>query len=163
GAGTPVLALDARRLPAVAAWPAGTTPESVAAVSRALSPRRASGVSLVNGSLAVSADVSASGAASRGLSHLVLGAWLFDPVDGTFTVDLGRLRAGGSAYRGAAQKNCPCRLVGVGVLPSSSRVPSSGEVHLAVSALAYESRAGAPRRSRAGLTSAEWRSGVAGV
>jgi putative ABC transport system permease protein len=163
GAGTPVLALDARRLPAVAAWPAGTTPESVAAVSRALTPRRASGVSLANGSLAVSADVSASGAASSGLSHLDLAAWLFDPVDGTFTVRLGGLRAGSSTYRGAAHTNCPCRLVGVGVLPSSHGAPSSGQIHLGVKALTYEPGTGTARSASAELTPTEWHSAVTGI
>jgi putative ABC transport system permease protein len=163
GAGTPVLALDARRLPAVAAWPAGTTPEGVAAVSRALTPRRASGVSLANGSLAVSADVSASGAASPGLSHLDLAAWLFDPVDGTFTVRLGGLRGGSSTYRDAAHTNCPCRLVGVGVLPSSHGAPSSGQIHLGVKALTYESGTGTPRSASAELTPTEWHSAVTGI
>ena len=108
GPGTPLIGVDATRLAAVAAWPGGTTHESVAAVSRALTPRTVAEVNLANGALAVSADVSSSGAASRGLAHLRLAAWLFDPVDGTFTVDLGRLRFGRSTYQGArAERTAP--------------------------------------------------------
>ena len=93
---TSLMGVDARRLAAVAAWPKGTTHASVAAVGRALTPRTASDVILANGALSVSAAVSASGAARRDLAHLDLEAWLFDPLHGSRTVDLGRLRPGRS-------------------------------------------------------------------
>jgi hypothetical protein len=163
GPGTPVIGVDTTRLAAVAAWPGGTTHESVAAVSRALTPRTISEVNLANGALAVSANVSASGAASRELAHLYLAAWLFDSVDGTFTVDLGRLRFGRSTYQGVAQTNCPCRLVGVGVLPSAKRVPSSGQIHLGVNTLTYRSGMGVPHSARAELTPTDWRSSMTGI
>jgi putative ABC transport system permease protein len=157
GAGTPVIGVDTKRLAAVAAWPGGTTHESVAAVSRALTPKTTSEVKLASGALAVSADVSASGAASRELAHLHLAAWLFDPVDGTFDVGLGTLRSGNSTYQGIAQTNCPCRLVGVGILPSAKRLPSSGQIHLGLNALA------APHDARAELAPADWRSSRSGI
>jgi hypothetical protein len=161
GAGTPLVGVDATRLPAVAAWPGGTTHESVAAVSRALTPKTISEVALADGSLAMSADVSASGVASRELAHLYLAAWLFDPVDGTFTVNLGGLRPGTSTYQGAAQTNCPCRLVGVGVLPSNvKRVASTGEIHLGVGAL---TGAGVSHGAGAELTPADWRASRTGI
>jgi putative ABC transport system permease protein len=163
GAGTPVIGVDATRLAAVAAWPGGTTHESAAAVSRALTPKTIPAASLASGELAVSANVSASGAASRELGHLYLAAWLFDRVDGTFTVDLGRLRSGTSIYQGVAQQNCPCRLVGVGVLPSAKRVPSSGRVRLGVNALTYPSGAGVAHTARTGLGATDWRSSVTGI
>jgi putative ABC transport system permease protein len=163
GPGTPLIGLDATRLAAVAAWPGGTTHESVAAVSRTLTPRGVAEVNLSSGALAVSANVSSSGAASRGLAHLHLAAWLFDRVDGTFTVDLGRLRFGRSTYQGIAQTNCPCRLVGLGVLPSSKQVPSSGQIHLGVDALTYRSRSGVPQNALAELTRKDWRSSTTGI
>jgi putative ABC transport system permease protein len=157
GAGTPVIGVDSSRLAAVAAWPGGTTHENVAAVSRALTPKPTSEVKLASGALAVTADVSPSGAATRELAHLHLAAWLFDPVDGTFEVGLGGLRLGRSTYQGVAQSNCPCRLVGVGVLPSAKRLPSSGQIHLGLNGLAV------PHRARAELTPADWRSGRTGI
>ena len=163
GPGTPLIGVDSARLAAVADWPRGTTRESVAAVSRALTPTTVSDINLASGALAVSADVSASGAASRDLARLYLAAWLFDPVDGTRTVDLGRLRFGRSTYQGAAQTNCPCRLVGIGVLPRAKRVPSSGQIHLGLNALTYRSGMGRPRSARAELTPADWSSTVTGV
>jgi putative ABC transport system permease protein len=158
GPGTRLMGVDARRLAAVAEWPGGTTHESVAAVSRALTPRRVSEVNLADGALAVSADVSASGAAGRDLAHLYLAAWLFDPRDGTRVVNLGRLRSGSSTYQGARQTNCPCRLVGIGVRPSTKRVPSSGQIHLGLNALTYRSGTGLPQSARAELTPTAWRS-----
>ncbi len=163
GPGTPLIGIDARRLAAVAEWPRGTTHESVAAVSRALIPRTVSEVNLANGALAVSAKVSASGAASRDLAHLFLAAWLFDPLDGTRAVDLGGLRSGGSTYQGVRQSNCPCRLVGIGVLPSAKRVPSSGQIQLGLNALTYRSGTGVPQSARAELTRKAWRSTTGGV
>ena len=163
GAGTPVIGVDAARLPAVAAWPRGTTRESVGEVGRALRPGADHSVQLATGALAVSANVSASGPATRELAYLYFAAWLFDPVDGTFTVDLGRLRSGRFVYKGAAQRNCPCRLVGVGVLPSVKRVPGSGRVRLGIDALSYSSGTGVTQSARAALAPAWWRSGVSGV
>jgi putative ABC transport system permease protein len=163
GPGTPLIGVDATRLAAVAEWPGGTTHESVAAVIRALTPRTVSEVNLLNGTLAVSANVSASGAASRDLAHLSLTAWLFDPEDGTFTVGLGRLRFGRSTYQSVAQTNCPCRMVGIGVLPSAKHVPSSGQIHLGVNALTYRSCMGVPHSARAELTPTDWRSSMTGI
>jgi hypothetical protein len=163
GPGTPLIGVDASRLAAAADWPVGTTRESVAAVGRALTPRTVVDVSLADGALAVSSDVSASGAASRDLAHLHLTAWLFDPVDGTFAVDLGRLRSGRSTYQGATQTNCPCRLVGIGVLPSTKRVPSSGQVHLGLNGLSFRSGTGVSQTAPAALSRTAWRSNVAGV
>src|SRR6185437_11379545 len=60
---TLLMGIDATRLPAVAAWPGGTTRESVAAVSRALAPKTVFDVILANGAVTIAADVSASGAA----------------------------------------------------------------------------------------------------
>jgi hypothetical protein len=151
------------RMAAVAAWPGGTTPENVAAVSRALTPKRVSEVDLADGALTVSADASASAAATRHLAQLHLAAWLFDPVDGTFSVDLGALRDGSSTYHGVAQMNCPCRLVGLGMLPNDKRVPSSGLVHLRLSALTYNSDRGGPHTVRAPLSPPDWRSSLTGV
>jgi putative ABC transport system permease protein len=161
--GTPLIAIDAARLAAVAEWPRGTTRESVAAVSRALTPRGVSDVTLANGALALSANVSAAGAASRDLAHLYLAAWLFDPQDGTRIVDLGRLRSGRSTYQGVPQTSCPCRLVGIGVLPNAKQVPSSGQIHLGLGALTYHSGTGVPQSARAELTQTAWRSNTAGV
>jgi ABC-type antimicrobial peptide transport system permease subunit len=161
--GTALIGVDATRLAAVSDWPGGTTHESVAAVSRTLTPRAVSEVTLADGAVAVSANVSASGAASRDLAHLDLEAWLFDPPDGTRIIDLGRLRSGSSTYQGLPQTNCPCRLVGLGVLPSAKRVPSSGQIHLGLNALTYRSGAGAAQSARAELTRAAWRSTTPGV
>ncbi|MGH2852182.1 MAG: FtsX-like permease family protein [Solirubrobacteraceae bacterium] len=163
GPGSPLIGVDATRLAAVAEWPGGTTHESVAAVARALSSKRVFDVNLASGALAVSADVSASWAASRQLAHLYLAAWLFDPVDGTRTVDLGRLRPGRSIYQGVKQTNCPCRLVGIGVLPGAKRVSRSGRIHLKMNALIYRSGNGVSRSARAELTATDWRSTVPGV
>jgi putative ABC transport system permease protein len=164
GPGTPLIGVDARRLAGVAEWPRGTTHESVAAVSRALTPRGVVDVNLPTGALAVSATVSASGVANRDLAHLDLKAWLFDPLNGTRIVDLGGLRSGRSTYESTPQSGCPCRLVGIGVLSSAKRVPSSGQIHLGLHALSYPSGAGAPQRDPAELTrAAAWRSTTAGV
>lgn len=160
---TLLMGIDATRLPAVAAWPGGTTRESVAAVSRALAPKTVFDVILANGAVTIAADVSASGAARRDLAHLDLTAWLFDPGHGSRTVDLGRLRAGRFTYRGVPQTGCPCNLTGIGVLPSAKRVARSGQIHLGVDALSYRSEAGALRSARAELTPAAWRSTLAGV
>lgn len=155
--------VDATRLPAVAAWPGGTTRVSVAAVSRALTPKAVSDVILPNGAMAISADVSASGGASRDLAHLDLGAWLFDSAHGSRIVDLGRLRAGRFTYQGVPQTGCPCRLTGIGVLPSTKHVPRSGQIHLDVDALTYHTLSGALGRAQAELAPAAWRSTLAGV
>ncbi len=163
GPGTPLIGVDPPRLAAVAEWPGGTTQQSVAAVSRALTPRRVPDVNIPDGALAISANVSAAGAPSRDLAHLYLAAWLFDPLDGTRTLDLGRLRSGRSNYRGVTQTNCPCRLIGIGVLPSVKRVPSSGQIHLVLNALTYPSGTGVPQSARAELTHTAWRSTTAGV
>ncbi len=163
GPGTSVLALDSSRLARVAAWPGGTTHESPAAVSRALTPKAASEVRLANGAMTVLAGASASGAASRELSQLHLAAWLFDPVDGTFPSDLGQLRSGTSTYHGVAQTHCPCRLVGLGVQPAAKQVPSSGQIHLVVKALTYRSATGVPDSARAGPAATDWRSSLTGV
>ena len=160
---TALIGVDARRLAAVASWPGGTTHESVAAVSRALTVRRAPEVNLPDGALAVSASASASAAASRALPHLDLSAWVFDPVDGTRIIDLGRLRLGSSTYRGAPQTGCPCRLVGIGVLSSARRPPSSGQIHLGLSALSDRSHKGTSQNAGAELTPKAWHSTTAGV
>jgi putative ABC transport system permease protein len=160
---TLLLGADATRLPAVAAWPAGTTRASVAAVSRALTPKSVFDVILPNGVVAISADVSASGTASRDLGHLDLEAWLFDPVHGSRIVALGRLRTGRFTYQGVPQTGCPCRLTGIGVLPSAKRVPHSGLIHLGLDALSYGTGSGALRSARAELTPTAWRSTLAGV
>ena len=160
---TALIGVDARRLAAVADWPGGTTHESVAAVSRALTPRTVPEVNLANGALAISANVSASGVASRDLAHLDLEAWLFDPPDGTRIIDLGRLRSGRSTYRGVPQIGCPCRLVGIGVLSGAKRVASSGQIHLGLNALTYRSGSGVPQSAPAELNRTAWRSTTAGV
>ena len=160
---TALIAVDATRLAAVADWPGGTTHESVAAVSRTLTPRTVFDVNLANGALGVSAAVSASGVANRDLAHLDLKAWLFDPPDGTRIIDLGRLRSGRSTYQGVAQVGCPCRLVGIGVLSSAKRVPSSGQIHVDLNALTYRSGTGVPQSAPAVLTRTAWRSTTEGV
>ena len=90
-----------------------------------MTPKTAFDVILPNGAVTVSADVSASGAASRALAHLDLKAWLFDPGHGSRIVDLGRLRAGRFTYQGVPQTGCPCQLAGIGVLPNAKRVSRS--------------------------------------
>ncbi|MGH2893843.1 MAG: FtsX-like permease family protein [Solirubrobacteraceae bacterium] len=160
---TSLMGVDATRLPAVAAWPRGTTRASLTAVGRALTPKTVFDVILPNGAVAISADVSASGAAGRDLAHLDLKAWLFDSVHGSRIVDLGRLRAGRFTYRGVRQTGCPCRLTGIGVLPSAKRVPRSGQIHLGLDALSYRTGPGALRSARAELTPTAWRSTLAGV
>jgi hypothetical protein len=160
---TLLMGVDATRLAAVAAWPSGTTHASVAAVGRALTPKTVFDVVVPNGAVTISADVAASGVASRDLAHLDLEAWLFDPVHGSRTVDLGRLRAGRFTYQGVPQTGCPCTLTGIGVLPSVKRVPRSGQIHLGLDALSYRTGPGAPRSAPAELTSAAWRSTLAGV
>ena len=161
--GTALIGVDAARLAAVADWPGGTTAQSVAAVSRALTPRPDPEVDLANGAVAVSATVSASGAARRDLAHLDLEAWLFDPLDGTRSIDLGRLRSGASTYQDVPQTNCPCRLVGIGVQPSAKRVPNSGHIHLGLDAISDRSGTGVPQSARAELTPTAWQSTAAGV
>jgi hypothetical protein len=160
---TALIGVDATRLAAVADWPGGTTQESVAAVSRALTPRQVFDVNLPDGSLTLSANVLAAGAAARDLAHLDLRAWLFDPPDGTRIIDLGRLRPGTSTYQGGPAAGCPCRLVGIGVLASSKRAPSSGQIHLALNALVYRSATGVRQSARAELSPSAWRSATAGV
>jgi putative ABC transport system permease protein len=158
-----LIGVDATRLAAVAEWPGGTTHEGIAAVSRVLTPRGVVGVNLPTGGLAVSATVSASGVANRDLAHLDLKAWLFDPPDGTRIVDLGRLRSGRSTYESTPQIGCPCRLVGIGVLSSAKRVPSSGQIQIGLNALAYRSATGAPHSASAALAPTAWRSTTASV
>lgn len=160
---TLLMGVDAARLPAVAAWPGGTTRESVAAVSRALTPKTVFDVTLPNGAVTISADVSASGDASRDLAHLDLEAWLFDPGHGARVVDLGRLRAGRFTYQGAPQTGCPCNLTGIGVLPSVKHVSRSGQIHLDLDGLSYRTGPGARRSARAELTPTAWRSTLGGV
>ena len=160
---TDLMAVDAARLPVVGAWPEGTTRASVAAVSRALTPKKVFEVPLANGALAVSAKVSAAGAASRDLARLHLQVWMFDSVEGDRLVDLGALRAGRSTYQAGPQPHCPCRLTGIGVLPGGKRVPPSGQVHLDLHALSYRSASGARHSARAELTAAAWHSSVGGV
>jgi putative ABC transport system permease protein len=160
---TLLMGVDATRLPAVAAWPDGTTRASVAEVSRALTPKTVFDVILPNGAVTVSADVSASGAASRALARLDLKAWLFDPGHGSRIVDLGRLRAGRFTYQGVPQTGCPCQLTGIGVFPSAKRVSRSGQIRLGLDALSYRTGTGAQRSARAELTSAAWRSSLDGV
>jgi len=160
---TLLMGVDATRLPAVAAWPGGTTRQSVAAVSRALDPKTVVDVILPNGAMTLSAAVTTSGVASRDLAQLDLKAWLFDPGHGARVVDLGRLRTGRFTYQGAPQAGCPCRLSGVGVLPSTRRVARSGQIHLGLEALSYRDGSGAVRGAQAELTPAAWRSGLTGV
>ncbi len=160
---TSLVGVDAKRLPAVAAWPDGTTRASVAAVGRVLTPKTDFDVILPNGAVTISADVSASGVGSRDLVHLDLEAWLFDPVHGSRIVDLGSLRRGRFTYRGVPQTGCPCSLTGIGVLPSVKRVPRSGQIHLGLDALSYRTGPGALRSARAELTPTAWRSTLAGV
>ena len=160
---TALIGVDATRLAAVAAWPSGTTHASVAAVGRALTPRTAFKVILADGALGVSAAVSASGAASRDLAHLHLKAWLFDPAHGSRTIDLGSLRPGRSIYHGVSQAGCPCRLTGIGVLPSTKRVPSSGHIRLDLDALTYRTGPGGLASARAVLTPTVWRPSLDGV
>lgn len=155
--------VDATRLPAVAAWPDGTTHQSVAEVSRALTPKTVLDVIVPNGAVTISADVSASGVASRDLAHLDLKAWLFDAVHGPRTVDLGRLRSGRFTYQGAPQPDCPCSLTGIGVLPSTKRVPHAGVIHLGLDALSYRTGPGALRNAGAVLAPTAWRSTLDGV
>jgi hypothetical protein len=73
------------------------------------------------------------------------------------------LRSGTSTYRGVAQTNCPCRLVGIGVLPSAKRVPSAGQIQLALNELAYRSGTGVPQRVRTALRPTDWRSTITGI
>jgi hypothetical protein len=163
GPGTPLIGVQATRLAAVAEWPAGTTHEGIPAVSRVLTSRGVFDVNLPTGGLAVSATVSAPGVANRDLAHLDLKAWLFDPLDGTRIVDLGGLRSGRSTYESTPQIGCPCRLVGIGVLSSAKRVPSSGQIHVGLNALADRPATGAPRSASAALAPTTWRSTTDGV
>ena len=156
-------AVDASRLPAVAAWPGGTTRQTVATVSRALTPKKVFEVILPNGAVTVSADVATSGVASRDLAHVHLEAWLFDPVHGSRVVDLGQVRAGRFTYRGTPQTGCPCFLTGVGVLPTVKRVARSGHIQLGLDGLSYPTGTGAPTSAQAELAPAAWRSTLTGV
>ena len=88
---------------------------------------------------------------------------MFDPAHGPRIVDLGRLRAGRFTYQGVPQTGCPCRLTGIGVLPSAKRVPRSGQIRLGLDALSYRTGPGALRSARAELTPTAWRSTLAGV
>ena len=127
GPGTPLIGVDATRIAAVAAWPGGTTNAERRRRQPRTDPekncRRGQPCQRRVGGLGRMCRLP--GAASRGLAHIHLTAWLFDRVDGTFTVDLGRLRFGQSTYQGVAHRNCPCHLVGLGCcpVPTGCRAP----------------------------------------
>ena len=146
GPGTPLIGVDATRLAAVAAWPGGTTHESVAAVSRALTPRTGSRgqsrqrrVGGFGQRVGLRGGESGSGAPRTSRPGCSIRWTGRSPSTSAGCV------SGRSIYRGVAQTNCPCRLVGLGVLPSAKRVPSSGQIHLGVNALTYRSGRGVPQ------------------
>lgn len=161
-----LLAVDASRLPAVAAWPAGITRMDVDAVSRALRPATAPEVNLSGRPVDVQASVAASGAARYRLGTLELSLWVFNPQIGTSIVSLGQLHPGAHSYSGTLSTSCPggCRLVGVGLVPVPGRAtPSSGQIGLNLTRVTARSASGSEVSVPADLSAADWRATASGV
>ncbi len=158
---TTLLAVDAARLPAIAAWPHGITRERVAELARRLAPASAPVVNLPGGRLRLTA--STGGSTIGRLREVALAAWVFSPSGGTSIVSLGPLRAGDATYSASLAAECPggCRLTGLGLVPASAGAsPAAGSVRVRVSALA-----GAHPGSTiaADLRPSGWRASSAGV
>lgn len=163
---TELLAVDARRLPAVAFWPAGTARASIEQISRALTPAAAPTVELPAGSLRLRAEVAASGTLASHLDDLELAAWVFNPQLTTTVVALGRLHRGHAGYSASTRLVCPggCRLVGVGIIPTSARaLAGGGRIELTLEGVAVRSHAGRYRTLPADLTAGGWRATTQGV
>jgi len=161
-----LLAVDARRLPAVASWPRGLSRRGVRAISRALRPPTSPEVRLPQAAVAVTASSTATPAAAARLSDLELGLWVANPQLGVSAVALGPLRNGTRTYRAALLAACPggCRLAGIGVLPVPNRAaPSAGTLDLHVTSVATV--AGSGRRSpvSADFSPGAWRATVGSV
>ncbi len=110
-----LLAVDASRLAAVAAWPAGLATEPVTSVARYLAPVTPAPITLTADGLRAVLDL------SPGAEHVSLSATVFNESgQNTSTVDLGRLRPGTASYTASLGGFCAtvCRLVNL--IPVSS-------------------------------------------
>jgi hypothetical protein len=161
-----LLAVDARRLPAVTFWPPTISRSSIDAVSRALRPQTKPAVMIPDAPLQLRATTTTSGIAPGALGSLELGVWVFNPQMGTTIIGLGALHPGSRAYRASLGVACPggCRIVGVGAFPAPNRpVPSAGTINLRLTGFLTRSAPGRWTSLAADLTSPGWRATVGGM
>jgi putative ABC transport system permease protein len=158
-----MLAVDAARLPATAAWPSAISHgQSVASVARTLDAPAHPAVMLHDAPLRVTVQVSSAGATAAQLHRQVLSAWVFTPAGGTALTPLGRLRPGTTTYQGSLTGLCTggCRLSGLGIVPAPGRQsPPSGAVTLRVTQI----QSGDAHPLAADLVAGGWRSVTGGV
>ncbi len=160
-----VLAVDARRLSTILAWPQGISRTTLGRTARLLSPPTAPVVSLASGGIRLVASASYDGP-SASLRGVDVSVWVFSPQAGTAIVDLGALHTGAWTYRGSLASVCPrgCRLAGLGLVPAPfHRAPPSGAVRLTVAGAATCTTAGRCTRLPADLYPHGWRSTAQGV
>lgn len=137
-----LLAVDASRLAAVAAWPPGLTAESARAVGRYLTPTTTAPVAFTGASLGVTTTV------SPGAPPLLLSATVFNE---TFqdeqTIVVGTLHPGTGTYFGRLDGFCDstCRLVNLNPAATSIGAHAPAKVHLTVTMVAVTSARGTSR------------------
>jgi putative ABC transport system permease protein len=132
-----LLAVDASRLAAVAAWPAQLSKQSLTALSRDLTPPTRPEIVLHGDDLRLDIGLPA------GVPQIVLTATVFDEVaQSTETVELGPLRPGTRGYTASLQGSCSggCRLVSLS--PSWKALEVSYERPIPISLHGVSTRSG---------------------
>jgi putative ABC transport system permease protein len=159
------LAVDAQRLAAVAAWPAGLSTKSVSTIGQMIGHAKAPPITLSGTALRVSVDLLESVTPAP-----VLQATVFDTgYDSDTTVNFGPLEPGDHQYQASATGGCQpaCLLVGLSAIwtPSADLGPAAtADVAMRVSAIAARTDEGAWRTVAARLERvADWQSTTGGV
>jgi hypothetical protein len=146
-----VLAVDADRLAAVAAWPSTVGSKSVSAVAHLIAPRTAPTVTVTGRSLRVSVDVEGTAVPAPELQAVVFD----DDYQSQTTLDLGPLLVDHHAYQASLAGDCPgsCRLVSLGLVWSPPGTAPQQQItfSIRVTELADQSPAGSWSVVPAGL------------
>jgi putative ABC transport system permease protein len=135
-----LLAVDASRLPAVAAWPADLSREPLVTLARRLAPAVLPGVVLHGDELRLAAALPVS------VPPIELTATLFDESSQTTeTVDLGPLRAGRHAYTASLAGACAlaCRLVSLSPAWKAVEVSYERPIRITLSGVSTRNGGGA--------------------
>lgn len=170
-----LLAVQAPRLGAAVAWPAGISRASLARIRRRIDPAVEAPVELPDTTMRLQATslsvTSASAGRARGKATAIRGsvdlaAWVLNSRLGTTILNLGPLRLGASSYQARLEGACPggCQLAGLGLVPVPGQsAPARGATQLTVHGLRVRSDRGRWTPLGADLFPHGWRAGAGGV
>jgi putative ABC transport system permease protein len=158
------LAVDARRLAAVAAWPASLSTSSVATIARALDRSKAPPVELSGSAIRVTADVLQTVSPPPMLQATVFNTGY----DSDATINFGALESGSHQYQSSDAGGCApsCQLVDLSVTwtPPDTSPGKTAHIRMQVESIATQSGAGPWKDVPAQLARpADWQSATGGI